>query len=201
VTFFDGGTQIGTGTLAAGTATFTTSSLAVGSHSITAKYGGDPNNVASTSAALTQTVSVPTDSIKLRAMQVSVTPMIAQISGQAIAGAIDSAIDAGFSDNPQALVPNGGGFTFQIPLGQPAADIGSVGNRAGGGSGAGTGRPANGRQGGSDGADTGSLANGRQGGNGAPPGTRLIDLPIIPLPPGSGMPPIGETRFSPDEVM
>jgi len=201
VTFFDGGMQIGTGTLAAGTATFTTSSLAVGSHSITAKYGGDPNNVASTSAALTQTVSVPTDSIKLRAMQVSVTPMIAQISGQAIAGAIDSAIDAGFSDNPQALVPNGGGFTFQIPLGQPAADIGSVGNRAGGGSGAGTGRPAKGRQGGSDGADAGSLANGRQGGNGAPPGTRLIDLPVIPLPPGSGMPPIGETRFSPDEVM
>src|SRR6266403_5517724 len=127
VTFFDGGMQIGTGTLAAGTATFTTSSLAVGSHSITAKYGGDPNNVAGTSAALTQTVSVPTDSIKLREMQISVTPMIAQISGQAIVGAIDSAIDAGFSDNPQALVPNGGGFTFQIPLGQPAADIGSVG--------------------------------------------------------------------------
>ena len=47
----------------------------------------------------------------------------------------------------------------------------------------------------------GSLANGRQGGNGAPPGTRLIDMPVIPLPPGSGMPPIGETRFSPDEVV
>ena len=46
----------------------------------------------------------------------------------------------------------------------------------------------------------GSLANGRQGGNGAPPGTRLIDMAVIPLPPGSGMPPIGETRFSPNEV-
>ena len=46
----------------------------------------------------------------------------------------------------------------------------------------------------------GSLANGRQGGNGAPPGTRLIDMAVIPLPPGSGMPPIGETRFSPSEV-
>ena len=45
-----------------------------------------------------------------------------------------------------------------------------------------------------------SLANGRQGGNGAPPGTRLIDMAVIPLPPGSGMPPIGETRFSPNEV-
>ena len=103
VIFFDGGTQIGTGTLAAGTATFTTSSLTVGSHSMTAQYGGDPNNVASVSAALTQTISVPTDSIKLRQMQVAVTPMIAQISGQAIVGAIDSAIDAGFNGNPQAL--------------------------------------------------------------------------------------------------
>jgi hypothetical protein len=202
VTFFDSGMQIGAGTLAAGTATFTTSSLAVGSHSVTAKYGGDPKNVASTSAALAQTVSVPTDSIKLREMQISVTPMIAQISGQAIVGAIDSAIDAGFSDNPQGLMPNGGGFTFHIPLGQPAADIiGSGGNRTAVSSGAGPGSIANGRQGGSGGADAGSLANGRQGGNGAPPDTRLIDLPVIPLPPGSGMPPIGETRFSPDEVM
>ncbi len=200
VTFFDSGMQIGAGTLAAGTATFTTSSLAVGSHSITANYGGDPNNVASTSAALVQTVSVPTDSIKLRQMQISVTPMIAQISGQAIVGAIDSAIDAGFSGNPQGLMPNGGGFTFHIPLGQPDV-IGSGGNRTAVSSGTGPGSIANGRPGGSGGADAGSLANGRQGGNGAPPDTRLIDLPVIPLPPGSGMPPIGETRFSPDEVM
>src|SRR5262249_39966451 len=77
---FDGGVQIGTGTLAAGIASFTISSLAVGSHSLTAQYSGDPNNAASTSAALIQTVNVPTDSIKLRAMQVSVTPMIAQLS-------------------------------------------------------------------------------------------------------------------------
>jgi subtilisin family serine protease len=199
VIFFDGGMQIGTGTLAVGSATFTTSSLAVGSHSITSKYGGDPNNVASTSAALTQTISIATDSVKLRELQVSVTPMIAQISGQAIVGAIDSAIDAGFNGNPQALTPNGSGFTFQIPLGEPADD--SIGSRTSPRSGTSTGSPVIRRQGGSGGGDAGSLANGRQGGNGAPPGTRLIDLPVIPLPPGSGMPPIGETRFSPDELM
>jgi hypothetical protein len=51
------------------------------------------------------------------------------------------------------------------------------------------------------GTETGSLANGRHGGNGAPPGTRLIDMAVMPLPPGSGMPPIGETRFSPDQVV
>jgi len=193
VTFFDSGVQIGAGTLATGTAAFTTSSLAVGSHSITAKYGGDPNNVASTSAALTQTVGVPNDSVKLREMQVSVTPIIAQISGQAIVGAVDSAINAGFSDNPTALLPNGGGFTFHIALDQPEANI--TGDRAG------VGRPANRRQGGSGGADAGSLANGRQGGNGVPPGRRLIDLRVIPLPPGTGVPPLGETRFSPGELM
>jgi hypothetical protein len=185
VILLDGGTQIGTTTLAAGTATFTISSLAVGSHSITAKYGGDSNNAASTSAVLIQTVSVAADSIKLRQMQVSVTPVIAQISGQAIVGAIDSAIEAAFSNNPQAAAPNGAGFTFQIPLGQPA-----VAPSGGGGTGGGT------RVG------PGSLANGRQGGNGAsPPGTRLIDMSVIPLPPGSGMPPIGETQFSTDEVV
>ena len=41
VTFLDGATTIGTGTLSHETATFTTSSLSAGSHSITAQYGGD----------------------------------------------------------------------------------------------------------------------------------------------------------------
>jgi subtilisin family serine protease len=54
---------------------------------------------------------------------------------------------------------------------------------------------------GGNGGTTGSLANGGQGGNGAPPGTRLIDMPIIPLPPGSGMPPPGETHFANDHVV
>ena len=51
VTYLDGGMLIGTGTLAAGMASFTISSLAVGSHSMTAQYGGDSSNAASTSAA------------------------------------------------------------------------------------------------------------------------------------------------------
>ncbi len=57
VTFKDGTTTIGTGTLnGSGVATFTTSSLAVGAHSITAVYGGDANNSPSTSAVLTETI-------------------------------------------------------------------------------------------------------------------------------------------------
>jgi subtilisin family serine protease len=47
----------------------------------------------------------------------------------------------------------------------------------------------------------GSLANRARGGNGAPPGTRLIDMRVMPLPPGTGLPPIGEARFRPNELV
>ena len=58
VTFMDGATALGTGTLnASGVATFATSSLAVGQHSMTAVYSGDTNNAGSTSSVLTQTVN------------------------------------------------------------------------------------------------------------------------------------------------
>jgi hypothetical protein len=40
-----------------GVATYTTSDLAPGTHLITAFYGGDPNNLASTSGALSQTIA------------------------------------------------------------------------------------------------------------------------------------------------
>jgi YVTN family beta-propeller protein len=58
VTFKDGTTTLATGTLnGSGVATYTTSTLAVGQHSITAVYGGDANNAGSTSAVLTETVN------------------------------------------------------------------------------------------------------------------------------------------------
>ena len=57
VTFKDGSTTLGAGTLNGGTATYSTSSLAVGSHGIAAVYGGDGNNTGSTSATLTMTVN------------------------------------------------------------------------------------------------------------------------------------------------
>jgi hypothetical protein len=56
VTFRDGTTSIGTGTLSGGIATLTTSSLSVGTHSITAVYAGNVNFNTSTSPVLTQTV-------------------------------------------------------------------------------------------------------------------------------------------------
>jgi hypothetical protein len=62
VNFLADGVAMGSSTLdATGTATFTYSALAVGTHSITAVYAGDANDVASTSSAVSQVVvTIPT---------------------------------------------------------------------------------------------------------------------------------------------
>src|SRR5207248_3099536 len=61
VIFSDGGTSIGQGNLSTTgsttTASFSTSNLSIGSHTITAAYGGDSNYTASAAGALTETVS------------------------------------------------------------------------------------------------------------------------------------------------
>jgi autotransporter-associated beta strand protein len=57
VTFMDGNITLGTGTLSAGVATFTSTTLSTGTHSITAVYGGDSTFASSTSAALAQMVN------------------------------------------------------------------------------------------------------------------------------------------------
>ena len=58
VTFKDGTNTLGTGALSGGVATFATNGLSVGSHSLTATYGGDASYLASTSSVLTQVVNV-----------------------------------------------------------------------------------------------------------------------------------------------
>ena len=56
VTFFDGTTQIGSGTVNAGVATSTTSALTIGTHSITAAYSGDTNYTAATIGTLSEKI-------------------------------------------------------------------------------------------------------------------------------------------------
>jgi hypothetical protein len=127
VAFKDGGTSLGTPVTlnGSGVASFTTSTLSSGSHTITAVYSGDSNFATSTSAPLIQQVGAPTDSIKLRELQISATPEIANIWGQAVTGAMDAAVSAGFGGNPQALSPAGTGFTYYFnddAPAQPTAD-------------------------------------------------------------------------------
>src|SRR5262249_3263658 len=61
VIFYDGTTNLGQGTLSTSsgktTASFSTAGLTVGTHTITASYGGDSNFASSSSAAFTQTVA------------------------------------------------------------------------------------------------------------------------------------------------
>jgi subtilase family serine protease len=58
ITFYDAGTVIGTGSLSSGIAQLTTSTLAVGTHAITASYSGDNNNQACKSSdVLNQTIT------------------------------------------------------------------------------------------------------------------------------------------------
>ena len=66
VTFVDGATTLGTGTLnSSGVATFSTSSLSVASHSITAVYGDNGNYLSSTSSAISQVVNQASTSTSL----------------------------------------------------------------------------------------------------------------------------------------
>jgi hypothetical protein len=66
VTFYDGATILGTAPVnAQGVATLTTSTLSVGTHTLKAVYGGDPNYTGSTSATWTQTISLATTGVTL----------------------------------------------------------------------------------------------------------------------------------------
>jgi len=76
VTFLDGGTSIGTGTLSSAgtttTAAFSTTTLAAGTHTITAAYGATAGFMASTSTPITETIVAPTFTAALSASTLTV---------------------------------------------------------------------------------------------------------------------------------
>ena len=77
VTFLDGAAVIGTATLnGTGTATLTTSALVGGSHPISAMYGGDANNLTSSSGAVSETV-----------LPIATSTAVASASNPGVAGA------------------------------------------------------------------------------------------------------------------
>jgi hypothetical protein len=92
VTFQDGATIVGTATLnAAGTASFTTSALNMGSHTITATYQGDGNFLTS-SATLTQTVN-PLTPANLQQVLSPATPVSIAVSTNSDAGNAINAVN------------------------------------------------------------------------------------------------------------
>ncbi len=74
VTFYDGSASLGTVAVSSAAASFATSSLAVGAHSITAQYTGDANFAASTSTVLTETVVAPDFAVAANQNTASVNP-------------------------------------------------------------------------------------------------------------------------------
>ena len=71
VTFFDGGSPIGSGNVVGGVATYSTSTLPVGSHTITASYGADGNFFGSNG-------SLPSAQIVNKANTVDVADVLAE---------------------------------------------------------------------------------------------------------------------------
>jgi hypothetical protein len=100
VTFFDGGAQIGTGTLAGSptVAQLTTSTLVVGTHPITATYAGDSYNSGSSTAqalnqvvnqAQTVTTATAAPSPGIAGTQETITATVQLVSGSApLAGTV-----------------------------------------------------------------------------------------------------------------
>ena len=68
---------------------------------------------------MVQVVNAISDSVKLRQMQMAVMPVVTNMSGQAISGAIDNAISNGFGGSCQLVSPNGGGFTYCFDGNEP----------------------------------------------------------------------------------
>ncbi|MDD5743063.1 MAG: DUF2341 domain-containing protein, partial [Candidatus Peribacteraceae bacterium] len=74
ITFKDGSVTLDAVTLAQGSASYTTSSLWLGSHTITAEYGGNVNVAGGTSDSLTQTVRSPYSAFTANSDLVKVAP-------------------------------------------------------------------------------------------------------------------------------
>jgi streptogramin lyase len=109
VTFLDGGTSMESGTLSGGTATFATSSLSVGAHAITATYSGDANFIASSSTAISQTVTRATT---ITTVTTSVNP---SVFGQFVT----------FTATVSAVSPGAGVITGAVTVRDGGTSIGS----------------------------------------------------------------------------
>jgi Bacterial Ig-like domain (group 3)/FG-GAP-like repeat/FG-GAP repeat len=116
VTFYDGTAVLGVATLAGGSATFTTTALGAGTRSLTAHYGGDSGDAASTSAAVPQTVNAVAAATLIAAggspVAVGNNPGTVVVGDLNVDGKADLAVANVSSNNVTVLLGNGsGGFT------------------------------------------------------------------------------------------
>ena len=122
VKFKDGSTTLGTSTInTSGVATFTTSTLASGSHSITAVYNGNSSYPSSTSQALTESV--------MTVSSISVTPGSLSLPLSSVERYVATAVH---SDNSTQVIPSGVTWTSTNTA---TATIDTTGLMTGGGQG------------------------------------------------------------------
>lgn len=97
VTFFDGGVQIGSGTLnGAGIAAYATSALKPGTHTLTAKYAGDATNANADSNAVSEVVQTAATTVMLATSSaespvgtaITLTSTVASVNGPAATGTV-----------------------------------------------------------------------------------------------------------------
>jgi hypothetical protein len=135
VTLLDGSTALSTLTLTAGAATFTTNSLALGTHNLSANYAGDTNFLPSSSA--TELVAVAADADFTLAVAGTTSQSIPQggsatysfsvgLSGASISSPITlavSGVPAGStaSINPSYIPPGGAVTSFTMTIQTPLA--------------------------------------------------------------------------------
>jgi hypothetical protein len=106
VHFNDNGSQIGSATLSAGSASFSTVNLSAGSHPITVPYAGDGNFNGTTSVAISQTVNKAATSTVLGS---SANP---STNGQSVTFTATVSVNAPGAGTPQGTVNFNDGATF-----------------------------------------------------------------------------------------
>ena len=157
VAFLDGATSLGPGTLnASGSTTFSTSTLSVGTHSITAQYGGDANFSTSTSTGISINITAAAGNFTLSVSPSSVTVTPSQ-AGMAVVTVtptngfnqqvqfscsnVPEGIECGFQ--PASVTPNGAPATTMLAVTEEAEgnsrarkSAAGIGNWSAGGGGA-----------------------------------------------------------------
>ena len=118
VTFYDGSTDLGSAPIADDSASFTTSALAVGSHSIFAEYNGDSNFNASESPPLVQNVNKAATETDLESSE---NPSIYG-DGVTFTATVSSANGAPPDGSVQFLV-NGAAYGSTVPLSGGTAQL------------------------------------------------------------------------------
>ena len=128
VTFFNGSTSLGTANLASGVAVLTTTSLPLGTDSITAVYAGDTNFITSTSQAVSQVivqgaaaVSISTSNPNPFALQaITLTAVVSMTSGTGTpTGTVTFQTAGGTTLGTATLTSGQASLTINtIPLGQ-----------------------------------------------------------------------------------